>query len=137
MTAVGSFQGENGAKRAKTEQQVRGPLMSAPNERRRHPRVALRWAIALTRLGEQARVASVTENLSRAGFYCFSSEPFRIGETVDCVLEIPTRDLGYPSSPLSLRCRAQVVRLEHRESESRFGVACRIDDYEIAADALK
>ncbi len=106
--------------------------MSAPPERRRHPRIGLRWGVALTRSGESATVESVTENLSRAGFFCYSPRRFDIGENIQCVLEIPTRDFGHPSGSLNLRCNARVVRVEPNEPATRFGVACRIDDYEIS-----
>ena len=107
--------------------------MTAPQERRRHPRIGLRWGIVLSRAGDPSVIESVTENLSRAGFFCYSARRFEIGEDVSCVLEIPTRDFGHPSGSLNLRCTARVVRVEEpNEPASRFGVACRIDEYEIA-----
>jgi hypothetical protein len=126
-----ALKGKNDVGKPKSLQQVQGILMSPSQERRRHPRIALRWALSLSRPGQLNRVESVTENLSRAGFYCFLPQKLEIGEDVDCVLEIPTRDYGHPSGSLSLRCTAKVVRIESAEV-NRFGVACRIDDYEIA-----
>ena len=128
----GQPQGKNDATRPKTGQQVQEILMTASQERRRHPRIALRWGIALSRAGDPGVIESVTENLSRAGFFCFSPRRLEIGEDINCVLEIPTRDFGHPSGSLNLRCTARVVRVEPNESATRFGVACRIDEYEIA-----
>lgn len=68
----------------------------------------------------------MTENLSSAGFYCFSLTPLKIGESVRCLLEMPVYP-GMKDEPLTIECLVRVVRIE-KLAES-FGIGCQIEIY--------
>jgi PilZ domain len=96
-------------------------------ERRKTPRIPLRWAVCLERPASGRQIRTETENFSSAGFYCVSPEPFSFGEKIECAL----RPL-LPETPQyrDLRCRCTVVRSE-RIGGDLFGIAFRIDDYTV------
>src|SRR5579863_3321387 len=103
--------------------------MVATQERRKRKRISLRWPIHLYRDENAPSIDSTTENLTSNGFYCVSKEPFRVGEQLECTIDIPSGAFGYADAPVRLQCRVKVVRIE--DQTDRFGLGCYIEDYEL------
>jgi PilZ domain-containing protein len=99
-------------------------------ERRRRFRCSVHWGVSLSGQDHQT-VRSVTENLSSAGFFCYCTVPFQVGEPLDCLIEMATPGLGDRSNSLRLRCQATVVRVEPDETSGKYGIACQIEDYTV------
>jgi hypothetical protein len=106
------------------------PECTAIEERRRSLRVPLHWTLYLVCEGGIHTYRSETKNLSRAGFYCVLNEPLTAGEHVACDIVIPTHTLA-SEDVMSLRCRAQVLRVEKMACGEEYGLACRIEDYRL------
>ena len=68
---------------------------------------------------------------SQDGFYCFLSRPLVPGERIECDIVIPTHVVQRAKDVLSMRCRAQVLRVEKTEHGYGYGLACRIEDYHV------
>jgi PilZ domain len=107
--------------------------MLGSEERRKRKRVALHWPVRLFRHPASASVESTTENLTSNGFYCYSREPFEIGERLECIIAIPSGSFGYSGSPISLQCRVRVTRVE--DQREAFGLGCYIEDYDLLVAA--
>ena len=103
--------------------------MALSDDRRKRPRVALRWPVRLFRQPEGPSIESTTENLSSQGLYCIASEPFKPGERLQCEIVIPGESLGSPDSSLRLQCHVTVRRVEHLDRG--FGLGCHIEDYSV------
>jgi hypothetical protein len=101
------------------------------SERRRKPRTDLHWAVRLIRDSDQEPVECVTSNLSSEGFYCLCEESFVPGEFVECTILIPARTRNTRKGSLSLRCFAQVVRVDSPVVDGRSGIGCHIENYRI------
>jgi len=105
-----------------------GPALVQRSERRKRERTTVHWFLRLFRNGEKNPVDTVTRNLSSGGFYCFSSVAFLPGESIRCILHLPSHST-INGRTLALQCRAHVLRVEAVEGEGNFGIACRIEDY--------
>jgi len=102
-------------------------LMAVSDDRRKRKRVTLHWPVRLFRQPETGAIESTTENLSTAGFYCITSEPFKPGERLHCEIVIPGESLGFSETPVRLECQVTVRRVEHLTIG--FGLGCQIEDY--------
>jgi len=109
--------------------------MLASEERRRRKRIALHWPVRLFRDPTTPSVESTTENLTSNGFYCFSKEPFRLGERLECIIAIPAGSFCYGESPIRLQCRVRVTRIE--DQVEGFGLGCYIEDYDLLTDSTR
>jgi hypothetical protein len=107
--------------------------MDVSGDRRRRKRVALHWPVRLFSHPESQSIESTTENLTSNGFYCISNQPFQLGQRLDCVIVIPAGSFGYSDSPVSLKCRVRVLRVE--DQERGFGLGCYIEDYDLLSNA--
>ena len=107
--------------------------MLGSEERRKRKRVALHWPVRLFRHPASTSVESRTENLTSNGFYCYSREPFEIGECLECIIAIPSGSVGYSGSPISLQCRVRVTRVE--DQSDGFGLGCYIEDYDLLVNS--
>jgi hypothetical protein len=92
--------------------------------------MALHWVVRLKGPLSKDYVRAETQNLTTEGFYCFSPERFKLGERLECVIDLP-------SSPASSDCqtlhgRVTVLRVR-RVRPNVFGIACRLEDYSMAA----
>jgi hypothetical protein len=105
----------------------------APSERRKHARVALRWAVSFRRPGSPGLVRVETHDISSAGFLCLSPAPFSPGETVECTMSIPNPDT--PGQYHQLHCHCTVLRAGHTKS-GLYAVACHIDDYSLSSGEI-
>src|SRR6185369_13755858 len=90
----------------------------------------LHWTLYLASRGGTHPRRTETENLSRDGFYCILDQPLTAGEHVDCDIVIPTHESDC-HAVISLRCRAQVIRVEKIDCGEQYGLACRIEDYRL------
>jgi PilZ domain len=99
-------------------------------ERRKSFRVPLQWTVYFASETGTFPRRSETKNLSRDGFYCFLEVPLTAGEHFDCDIVIPTH-MRDGEDVMSLRCRAQVIRVEKVGAGEQYGLACRIEDYRV------
>lgn len=104
-----------------------GP-MDAADERRKKPRYALRCRVLFFQQTSDAVAEGVTENLSTSGFYCRSLTRLRIGESLTCLLKMPSHESANDES-LLLECLVRVVRIEDANDEGSFGIGCQIESY--------
>jgi hypothetical protein len=103
---------------------------TAKRERRKSCRLPLRWTLYLACQGGTHPHRTETKNLSRDGFYCLLHEPLTAGEHVDCDIVVPTHAPDCDDE-LFLRCHAQVIRVEKLDSGESYGMACRIEQYQL------
>jgi hypothetical protein len=103
--------------------------MAANRERRKRKRIALHWPVHLYRDQGSPQIESTTENLSSNGFFCVSTEPFQLGEQLQCVIVIPAGAFGYSDTRVRLQCRVRVIRVENQHNS--YGLGCCIEDYEL------
>lgn len=107
--------------------------MNPPPERRARSRLPVRWPLRiLPANGSGEALEATTENLSSQGFYCWVTRAFKPGDTVRCLIDLPS-PAGNPRR-LSLHCVAEVVRNDCGPDGGLFGLACRIVEYEILID---
>jgi len=102
---------------------------------RKHKRVVLHWPLLLAS-NTSDPLETRTENLSSAGFYCFSPRQFRAGERLEALIRFPQMFKTHFESSLCLKCAIQVVRVE-TDPQTGFGVGCRIEDYELVTNHLR
>jgi hypothetical protein len=100
-------------------------------ERRRNPRVPLRWTLYLVCSGSRYPLRTITRDINQDGFYCLLNRPVRPGEQIQCDIVVPPHRSQDPDDKLYLRCRAQAVRVERLGDGAEFGLACRFDDYRV------
>jgi hypothetical protein len=103
--------------------------MLVPEERRKRKRIALHWPVRLFRDPATPSIESTTQNLTSNGFYCVSTQPFNLGERLECIIAIPAGSFGYAESPMCLQCRVRVARIE--DQRDGFGLGCYIEDYDL------
>jgi hypothetical protein len=105
--------------------------------RRASARCKLSYPVRLHIPGEGQWVSATTSDVSSDGFYCTSASPFRPHSELDCEIVIPTEGVVSPPpahtahSQLVLRCRVQVVRLVAKGLDPGYGMACRIERYNV------
>src|SRR5713226_8206939 len=89
----------------------RDPILdheSSSSGSRRHKRVVLNWPLSLARNTSDPPLETRTENLSSAGFYCFSIKQFRVGERLEAIIRFPEMFKTHPEAGLCLKCVVQV-----------------------------
>jgi len=97
-------------------------------DRRSRPRSGVRWPVLIFQDSGPDAIESVTENLSSAGFFCFSKIGLTSGELTTCTLHIPKHARGH-QQVLTLLCRAKVVRVEPTPIDGKVGIAFHIENY--------
>ena len=107
------------------------PRRNGHPERRQRARTNVHWGVVLLRNGGLEAVETVTQDLSVGGFYCLSTTAFVPGESVICLLKLPTHNPGERESQGHLEGRAKVLRVDAVGADG-FGIACRIEDYRFA-----
>jgi hypothetical protein len=78
-------------------------------------------------------IETVTRDVSSEGFHCLSRVPLIAHETVGCSLTIPSLHPERAEAPMVLECQVRVVRIDPPDEQGYFGIACRIEDYRLAA----
>jgi hypothetical protein len=104
-------------------------FMPSRPERRKRFRSHVHWQVCFFGANMGRTVETTTENLSSAGFHCFSPVPLIAGELVTCRLRVPSRQPSNNGS--SLECKVRVVRVEPTGERQSYGVACEIEDYRL------
>jgi hypothetical protein len=121
--AAVNFSGSNGPSNGTSE--------AGRTERRTRVRTTLHWPVLFFRNGSGEAVESVTQNLSSSGFYCHTRVRITLGESLDCVLTIPSHDPSGHEKVRVLNCRILVRRVEPGSIENTFGIACEIQDFHL------
>lgn len=98
-------------------------------DRRRRPRLQLRWSVCFFREDSRELTHATTLNISSDGFYCLSNAALVAGQLSSCRLLVPSNDPDGRERNVVLACRVRVVRVSSREIDRMFGIACRIEDY--------
>ena len=106
--------------------------MAPSGDRRKRMRFPLHWRVRLFRQPGRPSVESITKDLSSEGFYCITSERFKPGERLQCMIVIPGGGSFGLESPIALECHVTVLRMEQRHSG--FGLGCHIEDYSLVTD---
>ncbi len=70
----------------------------------------------------------VTRDLSRAGFYCLLPVPLPVGESLTCLLKMPSTHPAKDHA-LMLECMVRVVRLIGADDAKSFGIGCQFEGY--------
>lgn len=100
---------------------------SAADERRQYRRMNIRLPVELqaSRDSRPHIVRTLTQNISTGGLYIESdAEDFVAGELLDVLLTLPAAE-GVSSYPTRARTRAEVLRVDRHDDQSRFGFAAR------------
>jgi len=87
------------------------------------------WPVQLSRVNLAEGVETTTRDLSSEGLYCYSRSPFTTGETIHSIISVPGHDAS--GRVLRLRCRLRVLRVERDGTDGQYGIACRIEDYQL------
>jgi hypothetical protein len=103
--------------------------MAVTDDRRKRKRMALHWPVRLFRGPAAGAIESTTENLSSEGLYCMSSQPFKVGERLQCEIRILGTNFSDSEPRLHLHCHVTVKRVERLRSG--FGLGCHIEDYSL------
>jgi len=130
LEVIPGFPEANGSTNGFREAANHGPAERA--ERRTRVRTKLHWPVLFFPRGTAEAVGSITQNLSSSGFYCHSRIPITPGESLHCVLTIPSHDPSGHEKARLLECRVRVTRVEPGLTEDTFGIACQIQDYHLA-----
>jgi hypothetical protein len=120
------------------KEQARSPIsgLGSGPDRRFRPRLRLALPLVLFQSGETERIQTTTEDVSCDSFYFVSDHPFSPDDRLECELLIPGDDLSsVPEDDLCLRCGVRVVRVEERGPQLGFGVACKLEDYNVSRSA--
>jgi hypothetical protein len=100
-------------------------------ERRKFERLQLHLPLQFSLANGPRIIDCFTENISSEGVYFVSSHSLSAGEQLEIDLLLAPYNTGHTLPKLHLRCRAQVVRVDSSCPGLGFGIACRIDSYDI------
>lgn len=99
-------------------------------ERRKNVRYSLHCRVSFFGKCSYPIAEGVTRDLSSMGFYCLSPMPLTVGESLTCLLRMPS---SYPyratNNALTLECMVRVVRVENAGDEQAFGIGCQLEGY--------
>ena len=88
--------------------------------RRRAERYPLKLQVEL------AHGAGMTRDVSIAGVYFVTDQPYRAGDSIEFTLVFAE---AAPPAAIRLRCQGKVVRIEPREAAGEVGLAVQITSY--------
>jgi len=111
-------------------------FMPSRPERRKRSRSHVHWQVCFFGVNVGRTVETTTENLSSAGFHCFTPVPLIAGDLVTCRLRLPSRQPSTNGHGSSLECKVRVVRVEQAGERQSYGVACEIEDYRFESNCL-
>lgn len=98
-------------------------------ERRRRQRSHVHWPVCFFGVDVGRTVETTTENLSSSGFHCFTPVPLITGDTMVCVLGVPSPQPFNNTRALCMECKVRIVRMEPAEDRKSYSVGCEIQDY--------
>ena len=107
---------------------VRPGVMDQLGERRKQERFGLRCRVLFLRESWDELGDGLTQNISSGGLYCLSPIPLTTGQSLICLLRMPSHDSANDES-FALQCRIRVVRVEKPNEDGSFGIGCKIEDY--------
>lgn len=101
-------------------------------ERRAHPRYEIRALLSVVARGRE--IGAFTHDISDGGvfFYISSMESLKVGELLDCIIELPVAASVGPGC--RIRCRGRVLRITD-PSRGRVGVAMEILSYKFISES--
>jgi len=102
--------------------------LASQAERRSRVRAKVHWHVRFFCRSIGA-IESLTMNLSSGGFYCLAEAALTPGEYLTCTLKVPAHHPTDKNEMRLLECQIRVVRVETKDSDGLFGIACEIDDY--------
>ncbi len=97
-------------------------------ERRGRVRVAARLPLTVKYGGIYESATEAADISTRGMFFAFRQR-LEIGTAIELVFRLPRRVIGVDG--IWLRCPAEVVRVEEGLPEGKFGIAARINSYEV------
>ena len=100
-------------------------------ERRRRARLQLRWAVRFSLEQDLRPIEATTLNINSDGFYCLCDVDLQPDKVLGCLLIVPNHCPEERDRNIALACRVRVVRVDYREVEPIFGIACRIEEYHL------
>ena len=105
-----------------------GVPLPAETERRASRRILMSLPVKVRyeNAAEFVEHRAVTRDVSFRGLYFLASSTYQPGSSIDLILTLPKEVTM--AGDVHIRCYAQVVRVEERESSR--GIAARIDKYE-------
>jgi hypothetical protein len=103
-----------------------------PEEQRHFRRYALRFPCAVSLARKRKRAPDLptrveTKNVSKGGLYFISSEEWKVGTLIECVIELPLQIFG--ARNVAIRSRGKIVRLD-AETEGGTGVGATIESFQ-------
>lgn len=101
-------------------------------ERRKNTRYALRCCVSFFRESSFPIAEGVTQDVSSAGFYCLLPVPLTVGESLTCLLKMPSTHPAEDHA-LTLECMVRVVRLISADDGEFFGIGCQLQGYRSCA----
>jgi len=107
--------------------ELNGLIPKVQTDRRSRQRLQVRWPIRL--MAANTVVQTQTIDVSRDGFYCYSTSAFSPGADIRAVIEIPCPCDLSAAPALVLRCDVCVIRVEFKADGSGYGLGCKILDY--------
>jgi hypothetical protein len=135
-TRYGTYMALNGIIRAPSDLEVREtPGRAGTLDRRKRTRAQVHWPLSFMLAGTPEVVQTVTQDLSSDGFYCVAKARFIPGETVDCMLALPTPNRHGGTGASLVFCKVRVIRVEVTAEGGRYGAGCQIIDYRFVNSA--
>lgn len=104
--------------------------MEGTHERRERARLPLRCRVLFYRDSSNAIAEAVTQNISSVGFYCLSPIGLSLGESLTCLVKMPSHNAANDEI-FELECLIRVVRVEKTNEEWSFGIGCQIQNYHV------
>ncbi len=106
--------------------------LTPSNERRRRPRLPLRCSLRLYRAGTDQAIHGETLNISSEGFYLVIDALFTPGDTLTCMLDVPSEETQRRDAK-KLKYDVKVVRVD--SVGRKFGVAFQVLNFSLIPGA--
>ncbi len=98
-------------------------------ERRKRLRMQVHWPVRFPgRGGALDGHETVTRDLSSDGFQCFAKVSCAPGESLMCILGVPTNDPQDAGRILQVKCKIRVVWV--KQIDGGYSMGCRIENYQ-------
>jgi PilZ domain len=110
------------------QQRAERRSLTPTNERRGRPRLPLRCSLRLYREGTDHPIHGETLNISSEGFYLVMDARFAPGDTLTCMLDVPSEATHYADA-MKLRYEVKVLRVD--SVGRKFGVAFQVLNFNL------
>ena len=98
-------------------------------EKRSRQRIPVRLPVSIKSTDGSVQTAAHTRDLSSAGVFLYSDSQISEGAAFEMVLVLPA-ELTFGEKRW-ICCQASVVRLDGQNEEGNFGIAAKIDRFEV------